>query len=243
MTSTFPMPDDIPIEDCASFFVNPYTAVGLLDIAKQCGSNAFVHTAAASQLGQMMNKLAIKEDMQIINIVRRQEQKELLEKLGAKHNIVMGGLEVEVWKNALKEKVKELGATCAFDAVAGDMSGHLLDVLPKIGQVHVYGRLGGNASGINPVDLIYREKQLKGFYLTSWLMSGGPVKIGMRLLSSLSSGKLVNSGLGEGGWCSSQFEDITMEKVHAEVTKDDWTQAESPILRVERVVVSSNKCI
>jgi len=216
MTSTFPMPDDVPIEDCASFFVNPYTAVGILDTAKQNGSNAFVHTAAASQLGQMMNKLAIKEDIEIINIVRREEQKELLEKVGAKHIIVTGGVEVETWKAELKEKVKELGATCAFDAVAGDMSGHLLDVLPKKGELYIYGRLGGNASGINPVNLIYREKQLKGFYLTSWLMSGNPVNIGMRLLSA---GKTVNSGLSEGGWCSSQFEDITMENVHEEVTK------------------------
>ena len=216
MTSTFPMPDDVPIEDCASFFVNPYTAVGILDTAKQNGSNAFVHTAAASQLGQMMNKLAVIEDMEIINVVRREEQKELLEKVGAKHIIVTGGVETEVWKSELKEKIKELGATCAFDAVAGDMSGHLLDVLQKKGKLYVYGRLGGNASGINPVNLIYREKQLKGFYLTSWLMSGNPVTIGMRLLSA---GKTVNSGLGEGGWCSSQFEDITMENLHEEVTK------------------------
>jgi len=136
------MPDDIPIEDCASFFVNPYTAVGILDTAKQNGSNVFVHTAAASQLGQMMNKLAVIEDMEIINIVRREEQKELLEKVGAKHIIVTGGVETEVWKAELKEKVKELGATCAFDAVAGDMSGHLLDVLQKKGKLYVYGRLG-----------------------------------------------------------------------------------------------------
>ena len=67
ISSIFPMPEDVNIEDCCSFFVNPYTAVAILDTAvqtmaaegKQCKS--IVHTAAASQLGQMLVKLAPKK--------------------------------------------------------------------------------------------------------------------------------------------------------------------------------------
>ena len=80
---------DVQIEDCASFFVNPHTAVGILDTAERVGtSKAIVHTAAASQLGQMLNKLAPTRGMEIINIIRRPEKKELLVELGAKHVIV-----------------------------------------------------------------------------------------------------------------------------------------------------------
>ena len=62
-------PEDVPIEDCASFFVNPYTAVGILDTAQRAGSSrAIAHTTAASQLGQMLNKLAAK-GMEIIDVV------------------------------------------------------------------------------------------------------------------------------------------------------------------------------
>ena len=88
------MPDDLPVEDAASFWVNPYTALGILDTAKSCGSKVLVHTAGASQLGQMMNKLVRGPEsdggvgggyagMQIINVVRREEQVKILEALGA----------------------------------------------------------------------------------------------------------------------------------------------------------------
>ena len=218
MTGIFHMPEDVPIEDCASFFVNPYTAVGILDTAKQADASAkaIVHTAAASQLGQMLNKLAPTKGMEIINVVRRDEQKELLEKLGAKHIVVTSGDET-AWKAELKSKVDELGATQAFDAVAGDMTGHVLDCMPQKSTVHVYGGLGGRASNINPMDLIYRKKVVKGFLLMSWIPSGGSLKMFARMMSA---GKLVNSGLkGPDGWSCSQFEDITMDKAHEEIVK------------------------
>mmetsp|Transcript_11556 Transcript_11556/g.24646 ORF Transcript_11556/g.24646 Transcript_11556/m.24646 type:complete len:382 (+) Transcript_11556:136-1281(+) len=217
MTGAYPMPDDVPIEDCASFMVNPYTAVGIIDTAQSAGSSkAIVHTAAASQLGQMLNKLAPLKGMEIINVVRRQEQKELLEKIGAKHIIVTDG-EEDAWKAELKAKVKELGATAAFDAVSGDMTGHLMDAMPSKGIVHLYGGLAGRAGNINPSDLIYRKKQLKSFYLTSWIQSGGPVKMVPRMLSA---GKLVNSGLkSPDGWCCSQFQDTTMENAHGDIVQ------------------------
>ncbi len=60
-----------------------------LDTAQRAGSSrAIVHTAAVSQLGQMLNKLAAAKGMEILNVVRRQEQREVLEKLGAKHIVV-----------------------------------------------------------------------------------------------------------------------------------------------------------
>lgn len=216
ISGVFPMPDDVPIEDCASFLVNPYTAVGILDTAEQAGCDTIVHTAAASQLGQMIVKLAHIKGMTVINVVRREDQKKILEEIGAKHIVVTSG-DDDKWKAELKEKIKELGATCAFDAVSGDMTGHLLDCMPQRGIVYLYGNLAGRAGNINPADLIYRKKQLKSFYLTSWIKSGGTIQMARRMMAA---GSIVNSGLkSPDAWCCTQFEDTTMEKAFDDIVK------------------------
>lgn len=75
-----------------------------------------------------MVKVAPSEGVEVINVVRRKEQAELLQGLGAKHVVVTAD---EKWKDELKAKIEELGATVAFDAVAGNSTGDLLEVLPK----------------------------------------------------------------------------------------------------------------
>lgn len=211
-TGVFSMPKSVPIEDAASFFVNPYTAVAIFDTARQEGAKAFVHTAAASQLGQMMVKLAPTEQMEIINVVRREEQATLLKDLGAKHVVVTSGDE-EVWKEELKDKIKELDATVAFDAVAGRSTGDMLDCMPKHGTVYVYGKLAGAVSNVNPLDLIYRDKKLKGFLLTAWIRNGGTLSMILRMRNASSK---VNSGLKD-GWSSSTFQDTTLEAAHEDL--------------------------
>ena len=221
ISAIFPMPEDVSIEDCCSFFVNPYTAVAILDTAvqtlaaegKQCRS--IVHTAAASQLGQMLVKLAPKKGIEIINVVRRQEQKELLEGLGAEHVIVTAGDE-SVWKEALKNKIKELDCTVAFDAVAGVSTGNMLAALPPKGTVFLYGGLAGDVAGINPMDLIYRQKKVSGFLLNKWIKNGGSIAMIQRMLAA---GAEVNEGIREGGWSSSQFLDTTPEKTMEDLLK------------------------
>ena len=215
-TGCFPMPDGVPIEDCASFFVNPYTAIGIIDTAKNKeGNSAFVHTAAASQLGQMIVKLAPEENVTVINVVRRKEQAEMLKKIGADHIVITGSstddTDIAKWKEELRKKIEEFGATCAFDAVSGRMTGDLLDCMPTKGTVFTYGGLAGKAGNINPSDLIYREKKLKGFFLTSWVQDGGMLSMVPRMLKASSK---VTAGLGADGWSSTQFEDTTLEKAH-----------------------------
>jgi|Transcript_2576 NADPH2:quinone reductase len=220
VTSCFPMPTDVPVEDCASFFVNPYTAIGILDYVKNLeGSPAFVHTAAASQLGQMIVKLVnTMDDMEVINVVRREEQAALLRDIGAKHIVVTGSAtdekSTQQWKDELQLKVEELGATCAFDAISGSMSGDLMDVLPFKGALYTYGKLGGKMANIDPIHLIYRGKRMEGFFLTTWVKDGGLFSMVPRMLSA---SKKVNAGLKSPGWSSTQFMDTTMEKVHADI--------------------------
>merc|ERR1719203_2648146 len=114
----FVIPETVPVENAASFFVNPYTAIAILDTVKQQhGSTSFVHTAAASQLGQMIVKLSVLEGIDVINVVRREEQAELLKGLGTKHVITSN--DDGSWKDELKTKITELNTTVAFDAVSG----------------------------------------------------------------------------------------------------------------------------
>ena len=81
------MPSDLPPEDAASFFVNPFTAYAILSESR---GQPFVHTAAASSLGQMLVKLAAEEGAadRLINVVRSEKQKATLEALGAKHVVL-----------------------------------------------------------------------------------------------------------------------------------------------------------
>ncbi|KAG7349421.1 Zn-dependent oxidoreductase [Nitzschia inconspicua] len=211
----FPLPDDLPVEDGASFFVNPYTVLGIMDTAKTThNSKALVHTAAASQLGQMMVKLSNNSELtngvEIINVVRRAEQVKLLEELGAKHIINSSDSD---WKDQLQTKIKELECTVAFDAVAGSSSGDILSCLPNGGTLYVYGGLAGSCRDINPMDLIYRRKDVKGFFLRSWVTSGGLLYTILRMAMA---GRKVNAGLGKDGWASSQFKDVSLEKMQEE---------------------------
>merc|ERR1740124_880828 len=89
----------LPVECAASFFVNPLTAIALFDVAKRKGSPAFIHTVGNSQLGQMMVKLAKSEGVTIVNMVRKEEGKALLESLGAEHVVVTSR---EGWQDELK---------------------------------------------------------------------------------------------------------------------------------------------
>lgn len=208
----FQLPTDMPVEDGASFMVNPYTAYGILDTVRTCKSKAFIHTAAASQLGQMLVKLCKEEgDVALINVVRRQEQAEMLKRLGAEHVVVTG--DNPEWKSELKAKAKELGANVAFDAVAGEMSGELINLLPiKKGILYMYGVLSGPASGIDPINLIYHQKQIRGWMLTPWLLAGGITSVLPRIRAVTSR---VMGGLKD-GWSSTQFVNTSLENMHEE---------------------------
>jgi len=79
------LPEGASAADGASCFVNPLTALGMIGTMQREGHKALVHTAAASNLGQMLNRLCLKDGVSLVNIVRKQEQEELLKAAGAAH--------------------------------------------------------------------------------------------------------------------------------------------------------------
>ena len=172
-TDCIPLKRQMEIEKAASLIVNPLTAVGLLDTARRSGHRAAVHTAGASQLGRMLIDLAARANYPIICVVRREEQVQLLKSLGAQ--LVLDSSDPN-FVEQLTKACQQVNATAAFEAVAGDMTGTLLNVMPHGACVYVYGALSEEpCSNIDPIDLIFREKTITGFYLGVWLSRRGPL--------------------------------------------------------------------
>jgi hypothetical protein len=110
------LPDDASAADGASMFVNPLTALGFVETMRAEGHTAIVHLAAASNLGQMLNRLCLKDGIPLVNIVRSEAQATLLRDQGAKHVLDSTAPDYEA---ALAAAIEETGATIAFDPISG----------------------------------------------------------------------------------------------------------------------------
>jgi NADPH2:quinone reductase len=184
------LPEGATAKDGASSFVNPLTALGMVETMRREGHSALVHTAAASNLGQMLVKLCSKDGIPLVNVVRKPDQEELLRSLGAAHvcNTASPSFETD-----LVEALKATSATLAFDATGGGtLASQILDAMEEAAnstaaeysrygstvhkQVYVYGGLDtsptvltrnfGMAWGIG------------GWLLTPFLQSAGAETIG-----------------------------------------------------------------
>ena len=115
-TDCQPLPAGTTAAEGASWFVNPLTALGITETMKREGHKALVHTAAASNLGQMLNKICLEDGIGLVNIVRSPEQAKLLHGIGAKHVVDSSA---PGFTDDLTQALVETGATIAFDAIGG----------------------------------------------------------------------------------------------------------------------------
>ena len=149
--------------EAASCFVNPLTALGMVETMKAEGHTALVHTAAASNLGQMLNKICIADGVQLVNIVRKQEQVDLLTAMGAQH---VCNTSDDDFMQQLTDALVETGATIAFDATGGGpLTGQILTAMERAAltttkeysgygsttykQVYIYGGLDRRPTEFN----------------------------------------------------------------------------------------------
>jgi NADPH:quinone reductase-like Zn-dependent oxidoreductase len=116
VTDCQPLPAGTTAAEGASWFVNPLTALGMTETMKREGHKALVHTAAASNLGQMLNKICQEDGIGLVNIVRSADQAKLLYGIGAKHVIDSTSA---TFTEELTQALVETGATIAFDAIGG----------------------------------------------------------------------------------------------------------------------------
>ena len=139
-----PLPADASAADGASVFVNPLTALGMTETMKREGHKALVHTAAASNLGQMLNRICIKDGIPLVNIVRSKEQADILTKIGAKYVV---DSTAPTFLADLTNALVETGATIAFDAIGGGkLAGDILNCMEVAinKTAKEYSRYGSN---------------------------------------------------------------------------------------------------
>ena len=111
-----PLNEGTTAAEGASCFVNPLTALGMVDTMRMEGHSALIHTAAASNLGQMLQKICLADGVQLVNIVRKPEQVEILKEIGATHVVNSSD---EDFAQQLADAIEATNATIAFDATGG----------------------------------------------------------------------------------------------------------------------------
>jgi hypothetical protein len=139
-----PLPEGANAVDGASSFVNPLTALGMVETMRREGHTGLVHTAAASNLGQMLNRICRADGVPLVNIVRRPEQVALLREQGAAH--VCDSSE-PTFEADLVAAVQDTGATLAFDAIGGGrIAGQILNAMEAaiVPPDAPYNRYGSN---------------------------------------------------------------------------------------------------
>ncbi len=177
-----------PVEG-ASWFVNPLTALAMTETMRREGHTALVHTAAASNLGQMLNKICLQDGISLVNIVRSAEQEKILTSIGAKH---VCNSSKPTFIEVLTKALAATGATIAFDAIGGGkLAGQILSCMEAAAnlnaktysrygstvhkQVYIYGRLN-----LGPTELgrdFGMAWGVGGFLLTPFLQKIGSAEV------------------------------------------------------------------
>ena len=184
-----PLKKSISLEQGSMTIVNPLTAWSLVEIAKDLGAKAIIQNAAAGALGQMIHRLAAKEGLQVIDLVRREDQKQTLENQGFENVIISENAKFE---RELRVRAGKINATVALDAVGGEITGTMAACMPNGSHVIVYGGLAGAACSVHPGSLIFQGQTVHGYWLSSYLAKKGALSL-IRLSGKIQ--KLMHSEL------------------------------------------------
>ncbi|MDK2760448.1 MAG: zinc-binding dehydrogenase [Sphingopyxis sp.] len=180
------LPDGASAVDGASMFINPLTALGFVETARREGHKAIVHTAAASNLGQMLQKICLADGIPLINIVRSQAQADILRNIGATHVL---NSDDEGFSCRLVDMIAETGATVAFDSVGGGALGNtILQAMEQAAtrrmtqfdrygsgsfkQLYIYGVLNAGPTTLNCLTFGW-EWSVSGWLLWPFLRDAG----------------------------------------------------------------------
>jgi NADPH:quinone reductase-like Zn-dependent oxidoreductase len=197
------LPDGATAADGAAMFVNPLTALGIAHTAISEGHRGIIHTAAASALGQMLQRICIKDGIPLVNVVRSQQQVDLLRSIGARH--VVNSTD-ETFHAQLDAAVSETGATIAFDPIGGGTLGSALMAAMErasISRMTDFSRYGSNEfkqlylyGGLDPSPIVLNRLafgiswSVGSWFLTTFLQKTGPdvaARLRQRVLDELTS--------------------------------------------------------
>jgi NADPH2:quinone reductase len=175
------LPEGTTPKEGASAFINPLTALGMVETMRREGHTALVHTAAASNLGQMLNRVCLADGIALVNVVRNTKQAGILREIGAKHVL---DSTTPTFVSDLTDALAETGATLAFDAVGGGtLAATILSSMeaaarrkattynrygsPIHKQVYIYGILD---TGPTEIDHSFGMAWGVGGWLMTWFM-------------------------------------------------------------------------
>ena len=164
--SCIPLADDISLEQAASFYVNPLTAIGMVDRMIQLNAKACIITAAASQIGRMLIKLCQMKGITPICTVRRPEQAAMLEQ-EMKCKFVVN--------TSAADLPKQLGKICmtlkpsvCLECISGESTGDMLEYLTFGGTLILYGLLSERPAGnIDTIGFIGKNLTIESYLLTN----------------------------------------------------------------------------
>ena len=198
--AVMPLAEGVTAEEGASSFVNPLTALGMTETMKMEGHTALIHTAAASNLGQMLNRICIADGIPLVNVVRKPEQEAILREIGAKYIVSTAD---PAFFEKLMAAIAETNATLAFDAVGGGtLAGQISQAMTAVQnaksgeyspygaavktQVYIYGRLDFRPIEFPPgVGMFWSAG---GWLLTDFLGKVGPegqMRLAGRVMSEI----------------------------------------------------------
>jgi NADPH:quinone reductase-like Zn-dependent oxidoreductase len=175
------LPEGTTPKEGASAFINPLTALGMVEAMRREGHTALVHTAAASNLGQMLNRVCLADGIALVNVVRNTKQAGILREIGAKYVL---DSTTPTFVSELTDALAETGATLAFDAVGGGtLAATILSSMEKAAgrkattynrygspihkQVYIYGILD---TGPTEIDRSFGMAWGVGGWLLTWFM-------------------------------------------------------------------------
>jgi NADPH:quinone reductase-like Zn-dependent oxidoreductase len=185
-----PLPDDIPDEQAASFFVNPASALVMTrHVLKVPPGEWLLQTAAGSALGRMVTRLGKHYGFRTIGVVRRREQAEELRRAGAGAVLCTAD---ESIPNGVRNLTEGRGVKYAIDAVGGETGSAVVQALGAGGRLLVYGTLSREPMSLDPRLLMMGRKSVEGFWLSEWVREQRPLKM-LRLFGTIRD--LMRSGV------------------------------------------------
>jgi NADPH:quinone reductase len=187
-----PLPGEVTVAEGASAFVNPMTALGMIETMRREGHSAIVHTAAASNLGQMLHRLCAAENIKLVNIVRSNDQETLLRGMGA---ACVCNTRSPHFVDELTDAVAATGATIAFDAVGGGpLTGQILRAMEVAASqtIKTYSRYGSTVhkqvylyGGLDPQPTELVRDYGMSWGIGGWLVMNFMQKVGPTVVAKL----------------------------------------------------------
>ena len=178
------MSDGTDPADAAAAFVNPLTALGMVETMRAEGHTALIHTVGASNLGLMLNRICINDGVGLVNIVRKPEHVELLKGIGAEH---VCDSSADSFIDDLTDALRSTGATIAFDAIGGgELASTLLTAMEKVAsEANEFSRYGSDThkqvyiyGGLDRGPTTLKRSFGMSWSLGGWLLTPFLAKIG-----------------------------------------------------------------